>query len=347
MSGMSRSIAPLFLASFCCLFPCCLFGQQNSSCLYEVPVGAIGPGRKLISRLDTSAFEVQKSKGHVTVKSSSYDTSPRRIVLVVERGHQMNEPATRITDEVIQNLLQRARPTDSFALLTAGENPTSIHFGQDSSSILKAYKNPPGILHEHLPLLDAIAEAGTWLDPPAPGDAVLVFAGQDKFSDSRTRFNSLYDSFLQRKIRVFTLLFNYLVREMTPSPPLIGISPNTALSPEDDDLGALSWGTGGYIVIENTQDVVHRYKLDDAKLQGMRQSGWVMYGAIAEYYQMQLEEPANEKKSRPWQLGVSREVLSKYPNAEVLFPKTLLPCTGAPQWPPIYRSAAAKTRRTP
>ena len=242
----------------------------------------------------------------------------------------MNEAATKITDEVIQNVLQRARPTDSFALLTAGENPTRVRFGQDSSAILKAYKNPTATLHEHLPMLDAIAEAGTWFDPPASGDAILVFAGQDKFPDSRIRLQTVYDSFLLRRIRVFALLFNYLVGGSYDS-FFLGNSPITEHSAEQEDLGALSWGTGGYIVVENTRDELHRYKLDDPKLQGMRQSGWVMYGAIAEYYHMQVEEPADEKKSRPWKLGVSREVLSKYPNAEVLFPKSLLPCKSSPQ----------------
>jgi hypothetical protein len=173
------------------------------------------------------------------------------------------------------------------------------------------------------PLLDALVESSQLFQVPQPGDSIFLFAGDDTLTQGRTDYRRLYESLCERGIRVFGVLFGIYLNGTYSTmgiPQGAGIIWDTSFSPENRTVHSLTWGTGGYYRQETTNNPLQRYKLTDDGLKAMTLLGMQMYGAIAEFYRVQVASSTSRSKPKPWKLQLSSTVpniQSKY----VLYPK--------------------------
>ncbi len=113
----------------------------------------------------------------VAIRSVRVNRSPRRIIFVAENGAEMTPAARRIESALITRVLLKARPQDSFALLTGGGQRIAVRFGSSRAELLAAAEQlakAPPVPAEGEGIRDALLEATTWFRKPRPGDAIFV-----------------------------------------------------------------------------------------------------------------------------------------------------------------------------
>jgi hypothetical protein len=301
--------------------------QQNQACTVEVPVGVVGSNAILISGLKADSFVVSESKIQ-GIREAMYDTSPRRIVFVIDKKSRLGEPAVQILDAMLTKLLQSARSGDTFGVVFAEHPPIPLG---DPTPVLAKFHEVMG-QHRSKPkdLLDAIADASELFKAPNRGDAMFLFAGQDGLADGRADYQKLYASLCERGVRVFGVLFGFFQAGVysaraVPGPFGEGVNYDARIDPDERTVHSLTWGTGGYYRHESTNNELQRYRLTDDRLQAMTDLGLQMYGAIAEFYRVRVDSSSSRPKPEPWTLQLS----SATPNAQnrrVLYPRHLPPC---------------------
>ena len=323
MCAVLLRVFTLAVCLYCCLSPAT--AQQTTVCSLEVPIGVVGRNGALVRAMEPQSFEIPKGNT-LTIQVATYDTGPRRIVFVIDRGPRANEPDIRIEDAVLNRILRHARPGDSFAAIVSGHDSVRVPFGQDAESVLTNLSSPQNMTKEKVGMMDAIAAAASWLSPAQPGDSIFVFSVEDEFKDAHTSFRKLYESLIQSRVRVFGMLFGPVFGG-TYFTLMTDISPRmmTDFTPETEDLNHLVWGTGGYLAAENTEGILQQYRLTDSRLAELEAGGWQMYGGIAEYYRVILSTPPLQKQ-RPWKLNLSSQGRAKSPQATVLYPRQLPLC---------------------
>lgn len=326
--GLRRHVAVLI--GFYLLGPGSLLGsQQSQACDVEVGVNVIGRTGGLVQGLTADSFVIQKTKTPASIKNAAYDTGPRRVVLVLDRGTQMNKAAARASEAIIGEILGRASGGDSFALITVGQYSNRTAFGQSPAELLQRLHDPEQS-SQWLGMIDAIAAAAEWLNPPQTGDSIFVFSGEDDLGRAGGSFRKLYGSLLQHQIRLFAVLLGPVINGEVDTvidwravasggPPLVT---NTVWA-ETEDLAHLSWGTGGYLIRESMWNPQREYKLTDARVEQLKHQGWQMYGAIAEYYRLQIAVTPSGNDAQKWELGLNAATQKKTPQAMVLRPELL------------------------
>ena len=303
--------------------------QPTRECITEVPVGVVKTNAVLISGLKRDSFAIP-GKSDLTIREMVYDTGPRRIVFVVDRTSKLQGPAPTLVDSIIEKILQSARDDDRFGVVFA-DRP-SIPIG-DSGSVRVRFEKVKGQPHSrNAYLLDAVAEASDLLQPPKVGDAIFLFAGDDGLAQSHSDYKKLYQSLGETRTRVFGVLFGiYLMGNYTmmglPLAPSAGggIQWDLVGGPDERTVHSLTWGTGGYYRQETTDGLLQRYKLTDDSLQAMTTLGMQMYGAIAEFYRVEVSSQSSRSKPRSWTLQLSSSV-PKIENKHVLYPRQLPTC---------------------
>ncbi len=308
-----------------------------SACDPEILVGVTVRDGQLVRGLTNTSFSATIKKRVVSVSSAAYDRSGRRIVLVVDRGSKMNDAAQTLAKTVVTRALSNSRPQDSFALITSGPDPLRVPFGTPPAEVLVKFSANGASDHSStkIGVLDAIAESAGWFQAPRRGDALFVFSGDDKFNDSRAKFNKTLRSLQQQGIRVFAMLFGYIrmgtyytfwngpLNGPGPGPPL-----SSNVSREEEDLNNLAYGTGGYLSVENTHDVWQRYKLNDDRTKEVERIGWQLYGGIAETYILRFARSADEIGTV--RVGLAADVISKVPGAVVVQSRNASECEASP-----------------
>jgi hypothetical protein len=133
----------------------------------------------------------------------------------------------------------------------------------------------------------------------------------------------------RKRIRLFSIALGPILAG-TYFAPLNSFAPHNegwAFAANQENLSALTWNSGGYMLFEETQDPWKEYKLSDAHLQDLLEEAARMYVAIATFYRVSIRVPAGLKRREGWNLDLTDNIRKKVPHAYMVYPRLLEPCT--------------------
>lgn len=299
-----------------------------ASCTSEIPIVAIGTNNVIIQGMQRESLVVEETKGPTMIMGVAPEAGPKRIVFVLDRGAHMDESATKLAEASIEKILQSARPDDKFGLFTAEKDPIRLNPMSPDTVLGVFHDRVSGRQSKGASVLDAISDAMHALEPAQSGDALFVLSGGDDFSDSRNRFANVYEELTEQRIRVFGMLFSYVMGGgMSPALIVQGgaIWTSPGSSGNAETLNSMAWGTGGYLVQENVRNAVRTYKLTEERVHEVTQLGLQQYGAIAQFYRLQVSRVANSKP-QTIKLDLAPEWRKKKPAAVLIYPHQLPRC---------------------
>lgn len=269
-----------------------------------------------VRQLPATAFVARNERHPIPIRSIAIDRGPRRIVFVADNGKEMTAAARKIETAVITDILSKARGEDSFALLTARGPRVALPPGSRRETIEAAAEKLDSSIRgqsDSEGVLDALLEAATWLQPPRPGDSILIVAmrieGRHKVSVSKVRA-----ALRAGRIRLFGF-------QMGPAavadPKMYWDDFAYSLS---NGMLSLSRTSGGVAVFENTQEREYRLTQDDLK--HLRDAAEQMYNAITEYYVLELSSVTPHLG-----ISLSPEFQKRLPPAVLLYPRDVPGCS--------------------
>jgi von Willebrand factor type A domain len=277
-----------------------------------VVVGVLTTKGQLVNGLDSSNFRAQLSGREVSIVSANYDTSPHRVVVLLDWSGSMFGKRT-IETMLADNFVAKLNPASPMAIRTFSStymdsSPLSTdraaaHAKLESLGTATAGYEPP---QGKTPLLDALEDARALLNPTQPGDAICIISdGGD--NRSKERLSIAREALAASGIRIFALL----VYATLPGPPENIMGP--------DLLGVLSKVSGGRMVIFNVDNM---YWLDPKwsdknleKAQRIRDAFLAPIEIIAREingcYRLEIQLPEKIKKPRKWKLRLVKRATGK------------------------------------
>jgi hypothetical protein len=147
---------------------------QNRPCDSDIPVNVVMPDGGLVRDINADAFVARRGTESLAIRSVNLDAGPRRIVFVVENGKNVNTAGRRVEAAVLRGIVDNARTTDSFSLLTAMGPRREVPLDATREAVLSAIdelSSPAKGSSQARPILDSVLEAATWLQPAQPGDS--------------------------------------------------------------------------------------------------------------------------------------------------------------------------------
>ena len=174
-----------------------------------------------------------------------------------------------------------------------------------------------------------MSEGMGWFEKPQPGDAIVAMILEIE-NNKHTKYSTVADALADRHIRLVSFLLGPLMVgtayfnmiEGAPGRPTI----NALLVANEENLSALTWNSGGYLVVENAKSEWRKYKLPDEHLEVLPHEGWQMYGAVAEFYRVLLVPPSRSGHHEGWSLELEESTRKRVPRAKVLYPRELPAC---------------------
>ena len=282
-----------------------------------------------VTNLSADAFIARDKKGPIRVLSATYDRGPHRIIFVAENS-KMPVAARRIETAVISHVLSKARPEDSFALLTARGPRVELHFGSSREAMQTAaeqLENPPQGKPGKAGVLDALLEATTWFQPPRAGDSIFVLALNAE-SKHHASFSEVRAALAIGHIRVFACELGQISQpnpENLQSTSFDGGYSSTTYIPVGNayHLVALSNGSGGFAHGEDAERRDHT--LSDGRLRLLQYVAEMMYKAATEHYLVGLDSTSPNLS-----ISLASSVLGGAPGVTVSYPTFLPPCSNTP-----------------
>ena len=321
----------LCFASIVVLFASAAAIAQQAGCpATELGMNVVLPNGKTVEGLKLENLTGQTKHDRVAIDSLTFDTSPRRILMVLDMGSDLKNDVRRAQLEIASYLVTGGRPTDSMALLTARGTLKKVRFGESHEAVLSALdelKDRKAAPVTEDGILDAVMEGVGWFHSPAPGDAIIVMASEIEKNKS-TRYSQVAKALEEQKIRLFSVALGPIMAG-TFFGPVNAFAPHNegwAFAANMENLSALTWNSGGYMLFEDTQDPWKEYKLTDAHLQQLLEEAARMYVAIATFYRVSVRTPSGLKRREGWKLDLTDEIRKKVPHAYMVYPRLLEPC---------------------
>jgi hypothetical protein len=289
----------------------------------------------------------------VPMKSFAVDSTPKRILLLVDLGKQMDEDAWKKVGSVANNILEHARTGDSFALATFDGPDIRTEFSDSREALQKKLSEmvaaPPKAALKNGHLYDALVTAATLFGKPRFGDSIFVLAADTGLESKAVPYQA-EEALQNRGIRFFVLYLGALLIRGTsyarlalaepglPSggPPTVVDVPLSELfvgvpsgvlegTPGLKDLYGVAIHTGGtpfsgFVPRRGDPKVVAAQNVEmSVKL------GWAMYGQIAEPYRVDLKMEQAFKREG-FELKLDPEMKRKYPSLHIDSPNKIAPC---------------------
>ena len=308
----------------------CAYAQAASCPATELGMDVVLPNGKTVEGLTVKNLTGRTKHDTVAIDSLTFDTSPRRILLVLDMGHDLAADARRAQLEIASYLVSGGRETDAFGLLTARGAFRKVEFEKGHDAVLGALgelRDKKAAPSSDTGILDAVMEGISWFKDPMPGDAILVMASQIEKNKS-ARFADVSAALRKNHIRLFSIALGPIIAGTYFSPlnPFSRTHEGWAFLANEENLSALTWNSGGYMLFEETNDPVKEYKLTDAHLQDLLEEAARMYVAIATFYRLSVRVPPGLKRGESWNLDLTDEIRKKVPYAYVVYPRLLEPC---------------------
>src|SRR5262245_39954493 len=111
-----------------------LLAQQNCGPT-DIAIDVILPNGAPVAGLATADFSVEAKKQSLPLQSVTYDSGPRRILLVMDATRELPAEGRKAEVEFASALIASAQPADSLALLTARGAAREVKFGSDRSAL--------------------------------------------------------------------------------------------------------------------------------------------------------------------------------------------------------------------
>jgi hypothetical protein len=306
---------------------------QQAPCKVDLPVIVTLPDYGLVRQLGPTAFSAQHKGRPIAIQSVETRQGPRRILFVVETGKQVPEIARATEIAVISQIIAKAPPGDSFALMTTRGPQHQIPFGTDREAIStvlgKIKTESPGQAQKG-GVLDTLMEATTQFRSHQEGDAIVALTMGIE-SEHKAGYKKVRDSILKSHLRLFGLQLGPIDIGSYSSGPHIVDPANSyivsaSILPNRENLFALTRETGGFAAWEDMESGPRkRQRLTDERLLAVKHMGLQLYRAVAEYYSIQLETPPND-----FVLNLADSVRKDLAQARVSYPIAFSECHGAP-----------------
>jgi hypothetical protein len=228
---------------------------------------------------------------------------------------------------VITHILSKARPEDSFALLTTRGPRVELRFGSSREAIRAAaeqLESTPQGKSGKGGVLDAVLEATTWFQPPQPGDSIFLMTLHLE-GKHRASFSKVRAAVAAGRIRVFGFQLGEQLLRITDAINTAAESLEMQVFGQYSILNQtllLSRDSGGEATLENTQEG-KQYKLTGDRLRLLHGTGEAMYMEATDLYLLQLERTGPDVV-----IALAPPVLEQLPWASVVYPKSLPPCSG-------------------
>lgn len=319
---------------------------QSGSCRVDLPVGIIGADGSLLEGLTTRDLTVYLHKKSLAVESIGSEEGPRRILFILDTSRRLPPEARKAETMLISFILSKARPVDSFALLTARGALRRVRFEEGREALVKTIQelatDPKEPAKGHN-ILDTMMEGIQWFGPPQAGDAIFLMAdhleetndpnqyqshqlshtgplqgvGTDRGPSfepsSQAKFGTVFQALSDHRLRVFGL-------------QLGGIKTNDALfgvyHANDENLTGITSGTGGYTVLDPV-DPFGAYVLSEAHTRNLQQKVFQLYGAIAKYYILHVNAPTPLQRET-WKMELASDLRK---NTLALYAQHFDPCS--------------------
>lgn len=325
----SRTVRTSATETWLALLLVCTNGSaEQPPCDAELPVNVVLPDASLVRGLGPENFVARTKREPLRIGSFTTDTGPRRILFVVETGKQLPEAARTVEAAVLSHILSIARPEDSFALLTARGPRREVRFGSNrdavNASVHELGEAPRGKNQEN-GVLDALLEGAEWFQEARPGDAIIVMTMGIE-SAHKASYSKVRTALAAQRIRLFGFQLGQKIAGFYQTAVAPGIwgqfSVQAFVSPNEENVFALSFESGGFVCNENTGgDPWRQYKLTEERLEIVKILGQQMHKAATNYYSLRAEFPR-----RNYVIDLADPMKQKLPQAMVTYPRRLPDC---------------------
>lgn len=233
---------------------------------------------------------------------------------------------------MVSYVVSRAPADTSFGLITSRAARTEVPLGMPREKLAAALaqlleRSESGIDEEGA--LDAVMEGVGWFGNALPGDSIVLMTSEIE-SNRRTKYSVVAKALANHRIRLFSFLLGPMVIGTAYTEVRTNyqghLSSSSTVVANQENLSALTWNSGGYMVVENTELPWKEYKLTDAHLDELHREGRQMYGAAAEFYRVRLVPVARSVHDQQWSLGLADSVRKRFPQAKALYPRELPFC---------------------
>ena len=302
----------------------------------EVPVGIVNGNGESFHGLSAEEFSGRAGKASVTIKGMSFDSGPRRIVLVVDTGKKLSRETRMAEQTLVQTILNAARPQDNFAMVTARGPQHVVKFGEEHSAFIEALPEDTEAKHgKEQGVLDAVIQGINLFGEPKPGDSLVVIAA-DLGGNRTTNAKKIATALEEHHIRMFGLALgrvstkNVAVSGQTTTAWGLAQSQSGVgdfiYDTGDEDFYPLTRDSGGLVLSVMNYDPRMTYSMKDPKFQArIKQQSLVLYNMIAGYYRVELETARDGE----WNFEPSAEVRKAVPNMFLLYPHKLTGCSAS------------------
>jgi len=310
---------------------------QTDSCLDRtILVNVVTEQAQQVQELSAANFTGSIHGKPVQVKSASYDTGPRRIVIAVDVSGSMfsgpenqSGPGLLLGLLIARNLVAAAPPDQPFALLSFGEAVESkVDFTAGRTAVLSAIERLEGVSLKDMKghrtaLWDAVAASFALMTPSRPGDAVYVITdgGDNK---SKTRPSELKEMFESARSRFFGVC---LMQQLATR----GRTPEEAEGPQD--LSSLAGATGGSVVfLEPDAGDFNRLLRADFRnvnaetLSKFKLGSEGLLSYINGFYRVDVRLPESLDKPTTWKIEVLDQSGRRDKHLQAIYPRQFLRC---------------------
>lgn len=268
----------------------------------------------------------------ILVTDASYDSGPRRIVILIDVSGSMTERGRlKWGLTFAQDMISLTSSQDSLALLTFSNRvEDAIPFGQSRAALLAEVDKLQDTNWDRVKglrrtaLEDALVHALALLKTPRVGDAIcLVTDGGENASQARqSRVEALLES---AGVRVFAILPTWNMGSRT-------ISPVEAEGPTK--LRGLATATGGALLVFVPGQVRYvstpttgPFVVTVQDKQDLSSAAQGFHQEISSFIKLNLRLPGPLAKPHDWKLDVVDASGRQNKNLEIVYPHRLPPCT--------------------
>lgn len=313
-------------------------GQQTACKTVEIPVGVIGVTGDVFRGLAAEDFIGHMQKKTVSVKALKFDDGPRRVLIVADVNKKLSPDSRKAEAEMLDALLDAARPEDTFAIMAAHGQAQEVNFTREHADIKRVLNQPgDGKRGKDPGVLDTVMAGIEWFGAPQPGDAIVVIAA-DTEGNHKTNPKAVAKALVDHHIRMFGLALGPVQTQssvatstvtstttqgLAEAKPLIG---DAIYVTGDEYFFPLTANSGGVVLGAINGSPKRTYKMDDPKLvQEVRQKARSVAKMISAYYRMEIDPP-QIGRPEPWSLEVNEEIRKHSQQMWLLFPHELGPC---------------------
>jgi len=298
---------------------------QDSGCTrHTVAVGVVDRDWNLVRGLGAANFHGKVRGSDVQILSTSIDTSPRRIVLLLDASGSMMGEGCETAKVVAEYLIRLAPPQASLAQMGfSGTVRYTADFYQDRSELMKTLADLLklcGAPRGRTALFDAISSGLTTVGSLGVGDVIYaVTDGGD--NASRTDPGKVEKALLTEGVRLFAVVTS----SETPTNRR-----SSEVTEGVNRLRSMVEATGGNMltlqygsVVQGSHIKAHTYE------EALNLALQRMYQQMGEFYRVEVSLPEQFEKPTKWKLEVVDANGRPMRGVEVHYPQELMPCANA------------------